>query len=89
MDVEDVRKKSKALSSKTRLNLIQLIGRDKYTVSQLKAMFEQNYEGRTRETIYRELEKLVDAGILSKEYHNQRKKLFYSAELEEIKFKLV
>lgn len=89
MDKKNIRKKSKALSSTTRLNLIQLIGENQHTVSELETMYKKDYDGRTRETIYRELEKLVDAKILSKKYHKHRKKFFYSIDSKEINFKLL
>lgn len=89
MKKDEIVEKAKALSSETRLNLIELIDRERHTVSELTKMYESEYNGKTRETIYRELEKLVNASILEKEYKQEIKSFLYSLKSEEIEIKLL
>lgn len=89
MEKKNILERSKALSSETRLNLIELIGRNEYTVSELKGEYDDRFDSKTRETVYRELEKLVDANLLDKNYQKSRKSFLYSVKEFEIRFNLV
>lgn len=89
MKKKEIIQKAKGLSSETRLNLIELIGVKEHTVSELKEKYDEEYEGKTRETIYRELEKLVDAEILEKQYDKGIKSFLYSITSRKIEIELV
>lgn len=74
MDLLEV---SQALSNPTRINLIQIIRDNPLSASITHQKYIENYEDKKRESIYRELENLVDASLVIKEYNSEEKKIEY------------
>lgn len=75
MDIAEV---AAALSDRTRLRLLEII-HDKGPISSKRAHeeFVRRFDDRRRESIYKALEKLVDAGILVKTYDREGEGLVY------------
>lgn len=70
MEIEQV---GRALSNETRLRLLQLIADEPSTAKEAHDRYIDTYtDQKHRESIYRALETLVDAGILTKEYSTER-----------------
>lgn len=76
MDLQQV---SQALSNPTRLNLIRIIKENPCSAAEAHRRYIEDYEGKKRESIYRELENLVEASLLSKEYNSQEKEIQYNS----------
>lgn len=75
MDVTEV---GKALSNGTRVKILRLLADGPRSSIETHERYEERYEeGKRRETIYRELETLVDAGILTKEYNETAGQIEY------------
>lgn len=75
MDVLDL---AQALSSRTRVELLELVGDQALTSAEIHRKYEKKKKEPTnRETVYRNLEKLVEAGLLSKGYDQEEKELVY------------
>lgn len=72
---------AQALSSETRLNLIRSIGNKALSLYEIQNMFESSIH---RESIYRALEKLVEANILFKSYNKTKKRNEYSVRNSQI-----
>jgi DNA-binding transcriptional ArsR family regulator len=81
---------AKALSSITRLRLIEIISEfEKLTATEVYNIYREKYnDSKHRESIYRELEKLVTAKILKKEYDDRTKRIVYKLHLSNIKINL-
>lgn len=75
MDIMEV---TSALSDQTRLRLIDIV-REEGPLSSKRAHeeFVAKYEDRRRESIYKALENLVDAGLLKKSYEREGEGLVY------------
>lgn len=75
MDVTEV---GKALSNETRVKVLCLLADGPRSSIETYERYERKYEeGKHRETIYRELETLVDAEILTKEYNETAGQIEY------------
>jgi len=75
----DVAEFGAAISDETRLRLIEIIHEEgPLTSKEAHAEFVERYEDRRRESIYKALEKLVDTGLLSKEYKGTEDGLVYT-----------
>jgi Fe2+ or Zn2+ uptake regulation protein len=82
----DVTQLGNMLKSKTRVNILRILD-DKSlraidVYNQYKALFKK--DAKHREFIYKELERLVDSGILDKKYDNEIKGITYT-----LKFRMV
>lgn len=76
MDVTEI---GKALSSETRIKILRLLAESPQSSIETYEQYERKYEeGKHRETIYRELENLVEAGLLAKEYNQATSQIEYS-----------
>lgn len=76
-----------ALSSKTRVRLLHIVSKESVSSSDAHKRYQAEYNSPTRrESIYRELENLVDAGLVKKEYQSDEKSLTYTATSKEICF---
>lgn len=72
-----------ALSNPTRVNLLQLLSDSNYEASEAHEVYNRTFkQGKHRESIYRELEKLVDIGLAEKDYNQEEKRLVYSLPYE-------
>jgi len=81
----EIIKTCKALSSETRLKILGLFNNKSHSAIEIFRKYNGNYsDSKQRETIYRELEKLVDAGILEKDYISKNKKIIYRNRLSKI-----
>lgn len=77
----DITELGKAVSSKTRVRILQLLSENSYTASGLhKKYIDEFDDDKHRESIYRELENLVDLGLLEKEYESKNSSLIYRLE---------
>ncbi|MBO3840284.1 MAG: helix-turn-helix domain-containing protein [Thermoproteota archaeon] len=73
-----------ALNSKMRREILKTISKEPMTVMQVfEELKRRNFEVKYRETVYRALERLLDAGLVEK-YYNPEKGLCYR-----IKVKLI
>lgn len=79
----------KSLSSETRIELLRIIS-EKGALSAAEAFREYSTRHKPirRESIYRELEKMVEAGILDKRYCKNSKRLLYSANISALIIRL-
>jgi len=75
MDCSSIIEIAQALSSKTRLDLIKVLGHNSLSLYEIGNRFESDIH---RESIYRALEMLVKAKILSKKFNEIKKKYEYS-----------
>lgn len=80
----DLHQVSKALSNPTRLNLLHIVGEEPCSAAEAHRAYIQDYEDKQRESIYRELEILVDASLLYKEYSNDEKEIQYHLSHEKL-----
>ncbi|HEC76541.1 MAG TPA: hypothetical protein ENI33_04705 [Thermoplasmatales archaeon] len=80
-----------ALNSDTRLRIIQILDNCKNCgVMEILKNYTQLYNPQIhRETIYRELEKLVDAGIVEKKYDTKNKKIYYELKIKKLKIDIL
>jgi len=68
----------KALGSETRLKILKLLGCRRLSSANIYKEYAKGFrDGMHRESIYRALEKLVDAEILKKEYDETEKEIVY------------
>ena len=86
MNLQEV---SQALSNPTRVNLIEMIGEQPLSASIAHKKYIETYEDKKRESIYRELENLVDASLVTKKYNTEEKKIEYSLTQEYLGIDLV
>ena len=76
---------AKALSSETRLKIIKILSEKELSALEVHEVYERTYkEGKHRESIYRELEKLVEVNILKKIYNEKEKKIVYKLAIQKI-----
>ena len=80
----DLHQVSKALSNPTRLNLLGILREDPRSAADAHRAYIREYEAKQRESIYRELEILVEASLLSKEYNTDEKEIQYRLRHEEL-----
>lgn len=82
-DMEQVIRIATALSSKTRLRIINVLAREPSSLSQIsEALGGELYES----TVYRHLENLEEAGVVKKEYNSETKVLEYHLINEKVGF---
>ncbi|WP_135851483.1 helix-turn-helix domain-containing protein [Halorussus salinus] len=68
----------KALSSETRIKILDIVSENGHSSIETFEKYGEEYEDdKRRETIYRELENLVKAGLLSKEYDETDSQIVY------------
>ncbi|MHA1248895.1 MAG: ArsR/SmtB family transcription factor [Candidatus Helarchaeota archaeon] len=80
----------KALSSKTRLRIINLLTSKELSAIEIYRLYIMKYNERiSRESIYKATEKLVNANLITKNYDRKNKKIVYKLNFEklEIDFK--
>lgn len=78
---------AQALSSKTRVRLLHIVSKRSMTSSDAHEQYQEKYSSPTRrESIYRELENLVDSGLVTKEYRGDQKELVYTTSYDGIYF---
>ncbi|USZ68737.1 hypothetical protein NGM10_03120 [Halorussus salilacus] len=78
------------LSSETRIKIVRLLADSPDSaVGAFERYERQHEEGKHRETIYRELENLVDAQLVSKEYNDERGRIEYVLRYERLSVDLV
>lgn len=76
-----------ALSSETRIRLLRIITEDPASSAEAFEQYQNQYDSPTRrESIYRELEKLADAGLATKQYESEDKKLVYAGRADLVCF---
>jgi len=86
----DITKVCKALSSKTRLKILKILVDKKLSASNIYKEYNRIYrEKRRRESIYRALEKLVEAEILRKTYNDKEKEIVYELKHKELTINLL
>lgn len=87
MDINDV---GTALSNPTRVRLLQLLSESDYTASTAHEEYNGRFnDDKHRESIYRELENLVEHGFLDKNYETKSKELRYSLRCQKIEINLL
>lgn len=80
----------KALSSITRLRILKILVDRRLSAADIHKEYNKYFEDRLhRESIYRALEKMVDAEILTKEYDGKRKQLVYFIRHKNLKIDLI
>lgn len=86
MDVTSV---AHALSSETRVRLLALLHQQPMTSSDAFDVYQATFDSpKYRESIYRELENLVEAGLVEKRYESGEKRLMYVVEQDIVCFDL-
>jgi len=89
MTYKNVSNISQRLSSETRLKIIKILMDRDLTVKEVRDIYERKHERDIRrESIYRELEKLRDSGLVKKEYYEEQKNFRYSLSYKIIKIDL-
>jgi Fe2+ or Zn2+ uptake regulation protein len=74
-----------ALSNETRVKILNLISaEDKSSIATHEEYKKRFSDSKHRETIYRELENLVESGLVEKYYDDQEQQLKYSLSHEKI-----
>jgi DNA-binding transcriptional ArsR family regulator len=77
----DVTKVGKAISNGTRVKILRILADSPRSSIETYERYEAKHaEGKHRETIYRELENLVEAGLLTKTYNETASQIEYSLE---------
>jgi len=80
----------KALGSETRLRILRLLANKKLSAANVYREYVRNFHDRMhRESIYRALEKLVNAEILNKEYDEKEKEIVYGLRYKKLTIDLV
>lgn len=68
-----------ALSNSTRVRLLRILSDSSHTASSAHREYDRRFsDGKHRESVYRELEKLVERGLVDKHYETESKELRYS-----------
>ncbi|MCX9014345.1 MAG: hypothetical protein OIN89_06085 [Candidatus Methanoperedens sp.] len=81
---------AKALSSDTRLKILKLlVDKNLSSIEVYKEYKQRFHEDKHRETIYRGLELLLDAGVLDKRYNKTNKNVVYYIKNKELTIDLV
>lgn len=79
-----------ALANPTRVRLISILSEDDYSASSAHKEYSKRFDDeKHRESIYRELENLVEYGLLTKEYRTEDKELQYSLRYERLEIDLI
>lgn len=86
MDVSQV---LNALSSPKRLRLVQFLGNGDFSAMDIYKQFSMVDANVHRETIYRDLERLVAADLISKYYDITTKKILYRLSAKKLAIDLV
>lgn len=74
-----------SLSNETRVRILTIVADNPCPAVEAHRQYEDEFaEGKYRETIYRELENLVEAGLLSKEYNEEEGQIEYKLKHREI-----
>lgn len=75
-----------ALRSQTRVNILKILGKKSLRAIDVYNEYKVLYrdEAKHREFIYKELERLVDAGILDKGYDRKIKGITYTIKLQKV-----
>lgn len=80
-----------ALRSQTRVNILKILGRKSLRAidvyREYKTLFSD--DAKHREFIYKELELLVDAGLLDKRYDRNTKSIIYTLRFQKISIDLI
>lgn len=86
MDVSDL---GSILSNPTRVRLIRLLSTESYSATEAYEVYNRSFEpSKHRESIYRELEKLVESGLVEKSYSESSKRLEYSLQYSAVSIDL-
>lgn len=87
LDLETV---AKALSADTRLKILKLlVGKNLSSIEVYNDYKKKFHDDKHRETIYRALEILLDAGILDKRYDKKNKNVVYYIKHKELTIDLI
>lgn len=85
----EITKVGKAVSNPTRVNILKLLCSQPYSASELHRQYIEEYDDdKHRESIYRELEKLQDFGLVEKKYESDKKSLYYEIKSTKITINL-
>lgn len=86
----DINKVGSALTNPTRVRLLRLLSERDYSASSAHEEYNRRFgDQKHRESIYRELENLVEYGFLEKGYRTEKKELQYSLRCERLEVDLV
>lgn len=86
----DIVELGKALSNQTRVHIILLLAGSPSSTASLHQKYTTKYdESKHRETIYREVEKLVEIGLVDKNYDSNSKTFIYTLNYESIEIDLL
>lgn len=86
----DITKVCKALGSDTRLKILKILADKKLSAAKVYKEYSKRFHGKIhRESIYRALEKLVDAEILGKEYNKKEKEIVYVLKHRELTINVI
>ena len=79
-----------ALRSRDRLAILQLIGSEELSAIEVHRKYSSKNPstGKHRESIYRDLEMLVEVGLLEKKYDVKRKQITYSLKTKTVEIEL-
>lgn len=76
---------AKALGSETRLQLLRILAEGPKSAVETTEAYNSTFNtDHRRSTIYRELENLVDSGLVEKSYKGDNKKLEYHTDLNRV-----
>jgi len=77
------------LSSEVRIEILKLLSHSSASVKEVLTKLQTNkIEIKYRESVYRDLEKLVEAGLVKKYYDNKHKGIRYGLLITQIQFNL-
>jgi len=74
------------LSNSTRVNLLKLLAEGPLSATEAHEAYVDRYDSKHRESIYRELENLVEDGFVDKNYSEARRSLLYHLRVSELHF---
>ena len=81
----ELTKVGSALSNRTRVRLLQLLSEQSHSTQSACEEYNDKYsDSKHRESIYRGLEKLVESGLVRKEYESENKRLEYTLRVESL-----
>lgn len=87
MDINEV---GSALANPTRVRLLTILSEQDYSASTAHEQYNKRFsDEKHRESVYRELENLVEYGLLNKNYATKEKELRYSLRCERLEVDLV
>lgn len=73
-----------SLNSDIRILILESLKNPKTVKDVLNHIHKEGHQIQYKETIYRALEKLVNAGLVEKFYDNERKAIYYVLKIEKI-----